>query len=135
MLKQKTYMAVLEGLTSCIVALGLFGAFWGMADCVSEDQQGGWKDFHPHGHQFNRGVKRSSNACRGAKTFLPQLRAAVLLTAALSVSLARIPNVPQAFPRGASSPVGREAARGCGRNPMVEAEPHVFTCEFSGFSG
>ena len=42
-------------------------------------------------------VNRGSNPCRGATTFLPQLRAAVLLTAAPARSVARIPNIPQVF--------------------------------------
>jgi hypothetical protein len=67
--------------------------------------------------------------------FLPQLRVAVLLTSAPRVSLVRIRNIPQVFPRGAFSPVGREASRGQSSTPRVEAEPRVVTCEFSGFSG
>ena len=80
-------------------------------------------------------VNHSSNPKGGATTFLPQLRASVLLTAAPRVSLARIPNIPIVFPRRAFSPVGREASGGPSSTPRVEAEPHVFTCEFSGFSG
>ena len=63
-------------------------------------------------------VERGSSASWGATTFLPQLRAAVLLTAAPRVSLARIPNIPIVFPRRAFSPVGREASRGAKLNPQ-----------------
>jgi hypothetical protein len=72
---------------------------------------------------------------RGATTFLPQLVAPVLLTAAPCVFMARIRNIRHVVARLWVSPVGREVVRGCGCNPKVEAEPHVLTCEFSGFSG
>ena len=49
-------------------------------------------------------------------------------------SLARIRNVPQVFASRRFSPVGGEVAPDRGRNPKVEAEPHVSACEFSGFS-
>jgi len=58
-----------------------------------------------------------------------------LLTATPRVSLARIRNIPQVFRASLVLSGFKESFAGCKLNPRVEAEPHVFTCEFSGFSG
>jgi hypothetical protein len=71
----------------------------------------------------------------GANTFLPQLKPPILLTAAPAADFSRIRHIPQVLVRHALSPVGKEALRGSKLNPRIEAEPHVFTCELSGFSG
>ena len=63
-------------------------------------------------------VNHSSNPKGGATTFLPQLHAAVLLTAVPACSFARIPNIPQVLVRRAFSPLGREASWGSKLNPQ-----------------
>jgi hypothetical protein len=80
------------------------------------------------------GEKVGNHGFWGATTFLPQLITPVLLTAAPAVPLARIRNIPRVLARRVFSPVGREVMRRCALNPLVEAEPHVFTCELSSFS-
>jgi hypothetical protein len=57
------------------------------------------------------------------------------LTASPAASVTRIRNIPQVVARRAFSPVGKETPRGCELNPRVEAEPHVFSYQFSSFSG
>ena len=49
--------------------------------------------------------------------------------------LARIRHVPRVLADRAFSPVGRAVTWGCDLNPRVDAQPHVFTYELSGFSG
>ena len=71
----------------------------------------------------------------GATTFLSQLEPPSLLTAAPSVHSERIPNIPRVLACRGFPQVGREVSRGARSTPRGEAEPHVFTCEFSGFSG
>ena len=73
--------------------------------------------------------------CRGAILFAYQIPTPIILTAALAVTAARIRHIRQVLARRAVSPVGKETARGCKLNPRVEAEPHVFEYQFSGFSG
>ncbi|MBK5290355.1 MAG: hypothetical protein JJE04_01505 [Acidobacteriia bacterium] len=72
---------------------------------------------------------------RGATTFLPQLEAPILLTAAPAADFARIRHIPHVLARRAFSPVGSEVLRGGALNPRVKAEPHVFAYQFSRFSG
>jgi hypothetical protein len=78
---------------------------------------------------------RGSNPCRGATTFLPQHQDRVLLTASPTASVACIRNIPRVLARRAFSPFGREVLLVASSTPRVEAGPHVFPCEFSGFSG
>lgn len=54
----------------------------------------------------------------GANTFLPQLEARILLTAAPAAGIARIRHIPQVIVRRALSPVGKEALRGSKLNPQ-----------------
>jgi hypothetical protein len=70
----------------------------------------------------------------GAKPSACQIPTPIILTAAQAATVARIRQIPQVLARRAVSPVGKETARGRKLNPRVEAEPHVFTCELSGFS-
>jgi hypothetical protein len=58
-----------------------------------------------------------------------------VLTASPTVRLARIHNIPRVLAGRVFSQVGREVSWGCKLNPRVEAEPHVFEYQFSGFSG
>ena len=71
----------------------------------------------------------------GAIPFAYQIPTPIVLTAASAATVARIRHIPQVFARRAVSPVGKETARGCKLNPRVEAEPHVFSYQFSRFSG
>src|ERR1039457_4829964 len=62
---------------------------------------------------------------RGAIPSAYQIPTPVILTPAWAATLVRIRHIPQVLARRAVSPVGKETARGCKLNPMVEAEPHV----------
>jgi hypothetical protein len=71
----------------------------------------------------------------GATLPASQIHRPIILTAAPAATIARIRHIPQVLMRPAVSPVGKETARWCTLNPRVEAEPHVFSYQFSGFSG
>jgi len=63
-------------------------------------------------------MNRGSNPGWGASTFLPQLVAPILLTAAPATSLARIHHIPHVFARRAFSLVCNEVLRGDALNPQ-----------------
>jgi hypothetical protein len=56
----------------------------------------------------------------GATTFLRQLEVRMLLTAARTVSLARIRHIPQVLAGRVFSPIGREAHQRAGRKWVVK---------------
>jgi hypothetical protein len=68
---------------------------------------------------------------RGAIPSAYQIPTPIDLTAAPTATVARIRHIPHVFAHRAVSPVGKERVRGCKLNPRVEAEPHVYGCQFS----
>lgn len=64
----------------------------------------------------------------------PTSRARLFESSAFPLS-ALIPNIPQALARQCSLRVEERHRGGASSTPKVEAEPHVFTYELSGFSG
>src|ERR1022692_1349316 len=81
-------------------------------------------------------VDHSSNPKGGASTLLPQLQGPVLLTAAPAPFTSPVSATFRKLLHAARSLRLEERFRGGARStPMVEAEPHVSTCEFSVFSG